>query len=134
MAILISALCAVPLGCNRRSTLTYNLGRKNGVAVLTIDKLTVVFEGAPFKGPDAESVSSGFVQVSGGGSASGGSSVNEVKLTQSYRDGIQRMSLNGYTFEIIDGGRTFNMNGKKVDVTRKGTVVVKQQGYVSPVR
>jgi hypothetical protein len=134
-AMLLAIVCASPIGCGRGgTTMSYTLGRKNDLAVLTVGKLTVIFEGVPFKGPDAAELASGFVQVSGSGKASGQSGVNEVKVAFNYANGVQRMSVGAYQFDILNNGRTIKFGDQTVDATRESTIVVKKDGTTSVIR
>lgn len=94
-------------GCGRaaKTKVDYNLALKSGNPVMTVGKLTVMFEGIQMKGEDAE-LSKGFFFVPHPGTtATGGTStVNELKIKEDPGKDDNTISLDGYSFKLIEKG------------------------------
>ena len=64
-------------GCGpSNNTMTYEIGRKDEHATLSLGGSTIIFEGIPFKGADATNLATGFFTVRGTGTSQGQSSVD----------------------------------------------------------
>jgi hypothetical protein len=105
LALLLCLLLALA-GCRGASgggSMAYSLGRRGGLATLTLGRSTILFEGVPFPGPDGE-VMEGFFLVRGPGSTRGKSSANGITIEYSYSSGTTAVSVGSQRFETIEGG------------------------------
>lgn len=107
--------------------MTYVLEQQGGHAPLALGGTTLVFEGIPAEGADARTKATGFFQVSGPGTTQGQSAVDGVTLTYRYTDGVTKVSLGDYDFQVAEKGtklvfgeQTFAVGAKTVHVAKDG--------------
>jgi hypothetical protein len=127
--VILSTGCG---GQAEKTKVPYTLARQNGNPVLTMGKLTVIFEGIPMKGADA-SLSEGFFFVPHAGTkAEGGTSeVNELKIKENIESDNNNVIFNNYSFRIIEKGAKIRIGDKTLTIDEgPQTIVVSKAGIV----
>ena len=126
--VVIVAVGLFAAGCSRtppaNAGVQYRLGENDGKLTMTIGRLTLVFEGVPAK-PGINGSSGTIVISKVPGNASGGSSSFEgIEVKHAEADGTSTVTVNGYTFKLIDGGAKLILGDKTYDVNDEQTVTV----------
>ena len=136
--LLAVALVVGGCGTSQSPVIDWELKREGGYAVMSIGELTVVFENIPMKGGN-QLLAAQFFHVPAPGERreplSGGRSVNELTIKEWWADGVNTISFNDYSFQLIEdasklkfGDKTFDIQGvaRTLVVAKDGTV--KEQG------
>src|SRR5207249_2201094 len=107
LRFLFLAMLAAGCGQSQQTKVPYTLARKSGNPVISMGKLSILFEGIPMEGNDA-TLSSGFFYVPHPGSSvtpGEGAVVNELKIKEVPGNDDNTVMLNNtYSFKIIDKG------------------------------
>lgn len=132
LAAILPAWVASGCGGGSKSAVPYTVGRKGGNAVLSLGKLTLVFEGIAMEGKDDPTLSTGAFRFPGAGEKSGGTvTVNEVKITESRAPGVVTVVVNNYAFKLLENDRKLALADQSFRIDEgPQTVVVDKAGII----
>lgn len=136
LALAILLCCELSRCANSRnnSTIDWTLERQGGRAVLLIGRLTVVFENVPMKGGDQQ-LATGFFNVPAPGETreplSGGRSVNELTIRESWQDGVNTIQFNDYSFQLVENGTRLKFGDHTFAIGDEESIVVEKDGSLS---
>ena len=135
--VLLLFVSVLLLGCGSSesgSKRDWTLERQDGKAVLSIGKLTVVFENIPMKGGD-QILAKGFFKIPAPVESreplSGGRSYNELTIKESWKDSVNTILFNDYSFQLIEDGTKIKFGDKTFAIGDKQTIIVAEDGTAS---
>ncbi|MCH8822913.1 MAG: hypothetical protein IH984_05320 [Planctomycetes bacterium] len=126
------ALFALTLSsCGSSETWQFTLKSQKDKAVIDMDKVTLIFEGVPMVLPQDQTGggASGSLVVSGSGTAAVTVTAFGKSFTNYYNEGVNSMSFEGYTFNLLDTGTKLRIGTQVFDLTgEKKTIVIHKSG------
>jgi hypothetical protein len=128
--LVVTALAAglLAAGCSRtppaNAGVPYRLGEKDGKLTMTFNKLTLLFEGVAAKPGINGSGGTIIISKVPGNTSGGSSSFDGIEVKHAEAEGTSTVTVNGYTFKLIDGGAKLVLGDKTYDVNDEQTVTV----------
>jgi hypothetical protein len=95
------------------------MGRMLSSPTMKIGSVTMVFEDALDQGPDTTApTNSGSIQVAGGAPKEGVKTEWDfaAKVTSTYADGLQTVTVAGTSFNIVERGKTIQFKDRSVPI------------------
>ncbi len=118
-------------GCSRYQAWQFSLSPDNGRAKVDMDGLTLIFEGVPLDHPPGGHLggATGSLTVSGTGTHSIKVTVAGNSFENSYADGVNTMSLEGYSLDLTDSGTRLQIGTQEFDLSDgKKAIAIAEDG------
>lgn len=130
-ALLLSLLAFAPQACSRIEAWQFTFAPGERGATLTTDRVIVIFEGVALTHPPGGTTggATGSLVVAGYGTHSSSVTVRDKVFATSFADGVNTMTLEGYTCVLRKGGAWLEINDMQFDLAHgKPTIVVAKDG------
>jgi hypothetical protein len=134
VSTLVLCVCAIAAGCQKPVHWQYVFHNDSaGSATLDIvePKVTIICEGLTLGG--GQPSSTGFFQIAGQGSGNSSTSFGDVKLADTYKDGVENIDINNFRFTIKESGKVISYGNSDFDIQGNPPLILilDKQGKIS---